>query len=106
MVQGVHAGMVSVNDFGVYYATSLPFGGTKGSGYGRFGGEEGLRGLCNVKAVCTDRVGWVRTGIPEVVDYPIRDVGRAGAFVKGVVLVGYASGVRWWVGVWRLMRGG
>ncbi|KAL8728692.1 MAG: hypothetical protein Q9181_005265, partial [Wetmoreana brouardii] len=43
------AGMVSVNDFGAYYATGLPFGGTKGSGYGRFGGEEGLRSICNLK---------------------------------------------------------
>lgn len=31
-VQGVRAGMVSVNDFGVYYAVQLPFGGVAGSG--------------------------------------------------------------------------
>jgi acyl-CoA reductase-like NAD-dependent aldehyde dehydrogenase len=47
-VREIKAGMVCVNDFGSYYATSLPFGGLKGSGYGRFGGEEGLRSLCNV----------------------------------------------------------
>ena len=34
----IHAGMVSVNDFAVYYAVQLPFGGGKGSGYGRFAG--------------------------------------------------------------------
>lgn len=106
VVSGVHAGMVSVNDFGVYYATSLPFGGTKGSGYGRFGGEEGLRGLCNLKAVCADRWGLLRTSIPAVVDYPIRDAGKAGAFVRAVVEVGYAEGTRWWGGLWRLVRGG
>lgn len=32
VVAGVDAGMVSVNDFGVYYAVQLPFGGVKGSG--------------------------------------------------------------------------
>ena len=49
-VKNIQAGMVAVNDFGAYYACSLPFGGVKGSGYGRFGGEEGLRGLCNFKS--------------------------------------------------------
>ncbi|KAL8994883.1 MAG: hypothetical protein Q9188_006943, partial [Gyalolechia gomerana] len=29
-VSGIQAGMVSVNDFGAYYATGLPFGGVKG----------------------------------------------------------------------------
>ncbi|KAL8931461.1 MAG: hypothetical protein Q9216_007195, partial [Gyalolechia sp. 2 TL-2023] len=53
-VREIRAGMVSVNDFGAYYATGLPFGGVKGSGYGRFGGEEGLRGICNLKSVCRD----------------------------------------------------
>ncbi|KAL8714963.1 MAG: hypothetical protein Q9225_006471, partial [Loekoesia sp. 1 TL-2023] len=31
-VQEIQAGMVSVNDFGAYYATGMPFGGVKGSG--------------------------------------------------------------------------
>ena len=39
VVQEIKAGLVSVNDFGVTYAVGLPFGGVKGSGYGRFGGE-------------------------------------------------------------------
>ncbi|KAK5086933.1 Meiotic Sister-Chromatid recombination aldehyde dehydrogenase [Lithohypha guttulata] len=39
----VKSGMVSINDFGAFYVCSLPFGGVRGSGYGRFGGEEGLR---------------------------------------------------------------
>ena len=32
VVAGSRTGMVSVNDFGVYYAVQLPFGGVKGSG--------------------------------------------------------------------------
>jgi acyl-CoA reductase-like NAD-dependent aldehyde dehydrogenase len=92
-VSGVKAGMVAVNDFGAYYACSLPFGGVKGSGYGRFGGEEGLRSLCNVKAVCEDawwakRMG-MRTRIPGLLQYPVE--GEKGwQMCKGIVKLGYA----------------
>ncbi|KAJ5566777.1 hypothetical protein N7535_006083 [Penicillium sp. DV-2018c] len=74
-VSQITAGMVAVNDFGSYYATQLPFGGVGGSGYGRFAGEEGLRGLCNIKAVCVDR-------------FPALIV-RAWEMCKGVVETGY-----------------
>ena len=104
----VKAGMVAVNDFGVTYAVGLPFGGVKGSGYGRFGGEEGLRSLCNVKSVCVDRVpgGLVGTSIPRALDYPIRDARGAWEFVRGVVEVGYASGWAWLGGLVRVVRNG
>ncbi|OAL32193.1 hypothetical protein AYO20_07961 [Fonsecaea nubica] len=91
-VRGVKAGMVAVNDFGAYYACSLPFGGVKGSGYGRFGGEEGLRALCNTKAVCEDR--WlarslgIQTRIPPKLQYPVSKHGWD--VCKGVVGTGYA----------------
>ena len=50
------AGMTSINDFGsTYMCQSLPFGGVKDSGFDRFAGIEGLRGLCVPKAVCQDR---------------------------------------------------
>ncbi len=94
------AGMVSVNDFAVYYAVSLPFGGVKGSGYGRFGGEEGLRNICNTKAVCTDRFpSLVGTSIPPALDYPIKGARRAWEVCRGVVELGYG------IGVWRRVRG-
>ena len=96
-VSGIKAGMVSVNDFAVFYAVQLPFGGVKGSGYGRFAGEEGLRGVSNLKSVCTDR--WpslAQTRIPPTLDYPIQktlgeDRKPSGAWemCKGVVEVGY-----------------
>ncbi|PWY72302.1 aldehyde dehydrogenase-like protein C21C3 [Aspergillus heteromorphus CBS 117.55] len=99
----IQAGMVSVNDFGSYYAVQLPFGGVKGSGYGRFAGEEGLRGVSNTKAVCVDRFPRLMgTRIPPRVDYPIcKGVGMgakedgtgAWEMCKGVVETGYQIGL-------------
>lgn len=111
-VSGIKAGMVSVNDFGSYYAVQLPFGGVKGSGYGRFAGAEGLRGICNTKSVCVDRFPrLVATRIPPRVDYPIQKgesfkENGAGAWetCKGVVETGYQLTVGGWLrGVWRLL---
>jgi acyl-CoA reductase-like NAD-dependent aldehyde dehydrogenase len=49
-------GNVSVNDFGMtYMAMDLPFGGVRGSGFGRLNGRDGLRAFCNPKAVLDDR---------------------------------------------------
>ncbi|KAL4803269.1 Aldehyde/histidinol dehydrogenase [Aspergillus unguis] len=111
-ISQIKSGMISVNDFGSYYAVQLPFGGVKGSGYGRFAGEEGLRGVSNVKAVCVDRFPRVMaTRIPPRVDYPIykgesaKNDGR-GAFemCKGVVETGYQLTLAAWVkGVVRLL---
>lgn len=92
IVKGVKAGMVSVNDFAVYYVVQLPFGGMGGSGYGRFAGEEGLRGLCNVKSICRDRWPGVKTQIPARLDYPIKSAGKAWEFCSGLVQLGYATG--------------
>lgn len=98
----VQAGMVSVNDFASYYMCSLPFGGVKGSGYGRFGGAEGLRSLCNTKSVCTDRFwGVISTSIPPRLDYSKGGgfvwqkgaKGMAWEFAKGIVGFGY--GMTW-----------
>lgn len=91
IVEGVRSGMVTINDFAAYYAVQLPFGGVGGSGYGRFAGEEGLRGLCNLKAVCADRWGWagVRTSIPPPMQYPIGSQEKSWRFAKGVVETGY-----------------
>lgn len=104
----IRAGMVSINDFAVYYAVSLPFGGVKGSGYGRFGGEEGLRSICNTKAVCRDRFpGLIGTSIPAALDYPLRGAGKAWEVCKGVVELGYGLGfARRAGGLWRIMKNG
>jgi len=92
VVRGVRAGMVAVNDFAVYYMVQLPFGGAKGSGYGRFAGEEGLRSLCNIKAVCRDR--WpslIKTIIPGPLQLPIQNAGQAWNMCKGMVEIGYGE---------------
>jgi acyl-CoA reductase-like NAD-dependent aldehyde dehydrogenase len=91
-VREIKAGMVAANDFAAYYACSLPFGGVKGSGYGRFSGEEGLRAVSNVKAVCED-AWWatkfgIQTKIPGKLQYPVSRDGWE--VVKGVVGTGYA----------------
>ena len=95
-VSAIKAGMVSLNDFGTYYAVGLPFGGVKGSGYGRFGGAEGLRNLSNMKSVCVDAYPLIQTQIPPRLDYPIqkgegaKEDGRgAWEMCKGVVETGY-----------------
>ncbi|KAL1888248.1 Meiotic Sister-Chromatid recombination aldehyde dehydrogenase [Ceratocystis pirilliformis] len=92
VVDGVRSGNVAVNDFATFYAVQLPFGGVGGSGYGRFAGEEGLRGLCNAKSVCIDRMAWmgVRTSIPPKVQYPVANQDKSWAFVKGIVEMGYS----------------
>ncbi|RYR12749.1 hypothetical protein Ahy_B04g070130 isoform H [Arachis hypogaea] len=63
----IHCGFAAVNDFAAtYMCQSLPFGGVKHSGFGRFGGAEGLRACCLVKAVVEDR--WwpyIKTVIPK-----------------------------------------
>ncbi|KAJ7349173.1 Aldehyde/histidinol dehydrogenase [Mycena albidolilacea] len=103
----LECGMVSVNDFGVFYLNQdLPFGGIKASGYGRFGGPEGLRALTNVKAIMVDR--WpalAETGIPKVLDYPIRSLVSSWEFVSGLVTFLYADGWRRRIaGLWRLVQ--
>lgn len=106
IVQGLRAGMVAVNDFAAFYAVQLPFGGVDGSGYGRFAGEEGLRAMCNIKAVCEDRFGWagIRTSIPPPVRYPIANQEESWEFTQGVVELGYGTLTRKAEGLWTMVK--
>jgi acyl-CoA reductase-like NAD-dependent aldehyde dehydrogenase len=66
------AGVTMVNDYGVFYLIqSLPFGGTKISGFGKFGGREGLRAFSNQKAFITDRFP-IQMTVPPFMRYPTR----------------------------------
>lgn len=91
----LEAGMVNINDFGVSYLNQgLPFGGVKKSGYGRFGGPEGLLALTQAKAVTRDRAfSWFRTGIPPRLDYPLEQPKKSWAFVQGLVRFAYGNGI-------------
>jgi len=92
----LQCGMVSVNDFAVFYINQdLPFGGTKASGYGRFGGPEGLRALTNPKAVIIDRwPSFIQTSIPKVLDYPLRSLSNSWEFSSGLVRFLYGDNWR------------
>lgn len=103
VIRNLKTGMVAVNDFGVTYAVQLPFGGVRGSGYGQFAGEEGLRGLCVGKSVTRDRWDWagLRTSIPAPVRYPIADLDKGWGFVRGVIELGYGG---FWDSIGGLVR--
>jgi len=69
----IQSGMFTVNDFGVnYLIQSLPFGGVKESGFGRFAGPEGLRACCVERSIVKDRIWGVKTSIPPPINYPIQ----------------------------------
>jgi acyl-CoA reductase-like NAD-dependent aldehyde dehydrogenase len=65
-------GMLVINDWAtVPLIQSLPFGGCKASGFGRFNGPEGLRGFSRQKAVVTDRFPGMLTQTPALLRYPL-----------------------------------
>ncbi|CCD23874.1 meiotic recombination directing protein NDAI_0C02140 [Naumovozyma dairenensis CBS 421] len=84
-------GNVAINDFATFYVCQLPFGGIHGSGYGKFGGEEGLLRLCNAKSVCYDRFSFIKTQIPPPLDYPIKNDKKSWNFVKSFITGSYTT---------------
>ena len=81
---------------------SLPFGGCKKSGYDRFAGPEGLRGLCNVRSICEDRVSFIRNAIPPPMHYPATGVGHK--FAQGLINFFYSTSLLGNLkGVWALI---
>lgn len=91
------SGNVAINDFATYYVAQLPFGGVKKSGYGKFGGEEGLTGLCLTKSIIMDksffRMLGLCTSIPPLIDYPIKDDKKAWSFVSNLNIAGYDTSI-------------
>lgn len=98
----LESGNVAINDFATFYVCQLPFGGCKKSGFGKFGGEEGLTGLCNSKSVVMDkpllRAFGVKTAIPPPIDYPIADDKRAWGFVSSLNTASYDNRI------WKVMK--
>jgi len=86
-------GMLTVNDYASnYLVQSLPFGGVKESGFGRFAGIEGLRALCCERAICVDKTSFIRTSIPPVIDYPINLV-KGFPFTESLVQLFYNESI-------------
>ncbi len=85
------AGMSAVNDLEgcTYMSQSLPFGGCKKSGYDRFAGPEGLRGLCLIRSVCEDMIPFIRNAIPPAMQYPSTGVGHL--FAQGLIKMFYST---------------
>jgi acyl-CoA reductase-like NAD-dependent aldehyde dehydrogenase len=85
----LEAGMTAINEFGgvTYMVQDLTFGGVKASGYGRMNGREGLRSMCNIKAVVDDRLpfGFANKVFPVAAG----DYGRFG----GVIELLYGKGL-------------
>jgi len=68
----VVSGMCTINDYGVsYLVQGLPFGGCKDSGFGRFNGPEGLRGFAREQTVVSDKIPFMRTPVPRLIQYPV-----------------------------------
>lgn len=90
----IHCGVAAVNDFASnYMCQSLPFGGVKHSGFGRFAGVEGLRACCLVKSVVEDRWGpYIKTKIPKPIQYPVGENGFE--FQQSLVELLYGLNIR------------
>ena len=98
------AGMSSVNDLEgtTYMSQSLPFGGCKKSGYDRFAGPEGLRGLCMIRSICEDKIGFIRNSIPPPMHYPSTGIGHL--FAQGLIGFFYSTSLMGNLqGVWKLI---
>jgi acyl-CoA reductase-like NAD-dependent aldehyde dehydrogenase len=88
----LEAGMSSVNDIEgtTYLSQSLPFGGHKGSGFGRFAGAEGLRGLCNERSIVENRLSFLKPSIPRPLAYPANGKGPSFCLGLNQVLYGHS----------------
>lgn len=89
----LNAGMSAVNDLEgcTYMNQSLPFGGRNKSGYDRFAGPEGLRGLCMIRSVCEDLIPFIRNSIPPPMHYPATGVGHH--FAQGLIHMFYSTSI-------------
>merc|ERR1712100_489560 len=86
----LEAGMSSVNDIEgtTYLSQSLPFGGFKDSGFGRFAGPEGLRGLCIERSIVENRASFLKPSIPRAIAYPANGQGPAFCLALNQIMYG------------------
>jgi delta 1-pyrroline-5-carboxylate dehydrogenase len=87
----IESGMAVVNDWGLStMVQSLPFGGVKVSGFGKFNGPEGIRDFASQKTFVTDRFGVVLPP-PKALFYPTSP--RVHTLVQYFVGILYASSI-------------
>ncbi|CAG8552510.1 15678_t:CDS:2 [Gigaspora rosea] len=90
MARRLRCGMVNINDFAASYMCDLPFGGVGISGFGRFGGEEGLRQQCLMKSITLDRFpSLLQTSNPRSLDYPVPYYGST--FISNLIKIFYEN---------------
>lgn len=96
MAAQTKTGMLNINDFAInYLCQSLPFGGVKASGFGRFAGVEGLRDECTLKSVTSDKVSWMKTRIPAVLGYPASERGTKVCVALSWIVYGQGVAQKW-----------
>jgi acyl-CoA reductase-like NAD-dependent aldehyde dehydrogenase len=103
IADALETGMSAINEFGgiTYMAQDLTFGGVKESGFGRMNGRDGLRSMCNVKAVVDDRLPLH----PANEMYPVKEA-QYGTF-SGVIELVYGRGLKQrWLGFLKLLGRG
>ncbi|CAE7536842.1 ALDH22A1 [Symbiodinium necroappetens] len=102
LCRSFESGMASVNDVEgtTYLSQSLPFGGYKDSGFGRFAGPEGLRGLCHERSLVQNRLAFLKPSIPPAIAYPAK--GHGEAFCRGLNLLLYGSPMQRLQGLFQL----
>jgi acyl-CoA reductase-like NAD-dependent aldehyde dehydrogenase len=84
----IGSGVSNINDFGCnYLMQGLPFGGIKGSGFGRFAGIEGMRACCYTKAMTGDLFSFTRTQVPNVLQYPVNETSNR--FSQALAVLSY-----------------
>eukprot|EP00775_Hariotina_reticulata_P003897 gene3897-4151_t len=84
----LEAGMTSINDFNATYMCQY-------SGFGRFGGPEGLRALCIPKAVAEDALPWLmKTTIPPLWQHPVGPAAGPFAVALTTMFYGPSLGTR------------
>jgi acyl-CoA reductase-like NAD-dependent aldehyde dehydrogenase len=92
----LEAGMSSVNDIEgtTYLSQSLPFGGFKDSGFGRFAGPEGLRGLSIERSIVENRASFLKPSIPRAIAYPANGQGTDFCLALNKILYGQSVTAR------------
>jgi acyl-CoA reductase-like NAD-dependent aldehyde dehydrogenase len=106
LLNSLHAGMTNINDFGInYLAQSLPFGGVKHSGFGHFGGPEGLRACCNIRSITDDALPkFLRPAVPKPLQYPT--TAKSPEFAAGLMRLSYGpTPIERVKGIFGLIRG-